>query len=484
MARKAITYGCDSYNLENIDKSSPRNKKVLFFVSWVSALSVVSFFSLELNLAISPDTQSALRIVSGLLPAASSLPLAQACWVRYHTLRQTSWMLASEGFSVYCILSILGMVTLGLFGLSENSDTVMSLALGISQLAAGVLMAAASFSKAVVPSGRTRAVAVRSLLTAAIGTILTLTAISGLDSLAPKLTSGLAAYTTSDAEQWEMRWRSALHSFHVAGLFASCFAFVLAVVGFWRKAEKESGLAQAFPYWLAAMAISGFLQASVAREGSFIWIAPALIANIAAVYLLCAFGVDAANAYRSSFYRTIELQAVHAVSSAVVGTKNVQEAAQAVVKSLTETLGVELAAIFLAKGENSVKLVAASGNRGIVPEVGSEYPLISEARSGFHTSKTALAFREQRIIVVKEALTEVDFVPWRLAARVQGYVVCVPLVHRSKCLGVLDLLFTQELIHLGLRDTLLSMIAGAIAPAMEERMCAQIETPVGAAQAA
>lgn len=470
MAQPAI-YRSDCSRHQKADcLSSQKKRRITLYVLWVGALAAASFLSLDLAAVFNSDSQRILRIVSGLLPAAAAVPMAQGCWVRYHTVRQISWMFAAQGFTAYAILCVLGMVSVGIFGVLSSSDTVMSLALWVSQLAAGVLWAIAAFSTAVVPSGCTRAVATRSLLTAALGTVVVLIAISGLDSLAPKLTSELAAYTASGTEQWELRWKSTLGSFHIAGLYASSLAFVLGIIGYWRKGEEEGGLTCAFPYWLTAMALSSFLQAVVAREGGFIWVAPAILTNIGAMQLICAFGADAASAYRSSFYRTTELRSVHGVSSAVSGTKTVPEAAQAVVESITDILQAELAAIFLATGENSVKLIAAHGAKGILPKVGNEYPLISQARSGFHTSNTALAFREQRIITIPEALTEADFVPWRLAAKVKGYVVCIPLIRRGKCLGVLDIMFPASLSFLASRETLFSMIADTAASAMEERL--------------
>ena len=74
------------------------------------------------------------------------------------------------------------------------------------------------------------------------------------------------------------------------------------------------------------------------------------------------------------------------------------------------------------------------------------------------------------MIVIPEAITECDFVPWRVAAKMRGYVVCAPLIHQGKCLGVLDLMLPIEISHLALHDDLFTMIAGTIAPALAAAM--------------
>ena len=439
----------------------------LYLACWVAALAVASRFLLRITLPLNDQSLCVLRAAFDAFPVVAMSALACYFWMRFHTGREVVWMLAALGFMTGAALTLAHMVAVVLLSESTASGrTAVGIVLTVSRLAPAALLASAAFSTATVPAGRARTVAARCMAAASLGAAFILLAAARLGIANHQSLRSLAGH---ELARGVFRWDAALASLQVVGLSAAAAAFTLAAIGFARTRRRSSEpiSAPSLTPWLASMTVATTLEAIAAREGGQVWLGSGMAACAGAILLVLGGALRSGWEYRFSHHRTTELAAVYTITSALAGARELKHMAERVVTAVGEAVQASLVSLYAAKDENTLVLVGAYGLDEAESRIGKEYPLISEARSGFHTSSTARAFREQKVTVVSEALTECDFVPWRVAAKLQGYVVCVPLVHGGKCLAVLDLLLPVELSHLAGRERLFEMIAGAVAPAIE-----------------
>ena len=139
-------------------------------------------------------------------------------------------------------------------------------------------------------------------------------------------------------------------------------------------------------------------------------------------------------------------------------------------RKFAKTTGAQLVALYLLNHEeNALRLEAAYGDTEGSLKVGSSYSLQPQARPGFHSGHTARAVSEQSTQVVTDVFADVEFLPWRLAARNDGWVVSVPLTSRGRTLGALDLYIVQDKPVQGERLEMLEAMASLVAPAIENR---------------
>ena len=453
-------------------RGKPEERHTYYLIYWVASLAVVFCIVLKSAWSPSPDAELVLRVAFDAAPLLAMLMAACYVWILFHTGREMTWLFATLGLVAGVALTLVHATALLATNESvEHQNMGMAVLLTLSRFVPAVLLAVAAFSTATVPAGRTKIVAARSLVIALCGTALLLMAAIRIENAAPQIGSAAGRLNVSAliSLHWGAIWRHLLVSFHTIGLFAASGAFALATIGYWRRARlMDDGMAATISYWLASMSLAALADALGARLtwGSD-WLASGTMACLGAASITLVGSVQSGLAYRLTLRRTMDLEAVHAITSALVGVKRSEQSWESVASAVAGALQARFACLFVAMEDDLLSLVAAHGFEEPHDGLGRAFPLASEARSGFHTSNTARAFREREIIVLHEAVSECDFVPWRMAARTNGYVVCLPIVRGGRSLGVLDLMYPTELSEFALRTNLFEMITGVLAPTIE-----------------
>ena len=439
-------------------RGKPDERHTYYLICWVATLVVVFYVVLKSTWSPSPDAELVLRVAFDAAPLLAMLMAACYVWILFHTGREVTWLFATLALVAGVALTLVHAAALLATNESvEHQYVGIAVLLMLSRFVPGVLLAMAAFSTATVPAGRAKIVASGSFAIALCGTALLLVAAGRLN---------VSAQTSL---HWGAIWRNLLDSFHTIGLFAASGAFALATIGYWRRARlKDDGMAATISYWLASMSLAALADALCARlTCSSDWLASGTMACLGAASITLVGSVQSGLAYRLTLRRTMDLEAVHAITSALVGVKRSEQTWESMASAVAGALQARFACLFVAMEDDLLSLVAAHGFEEPHDGLGRAFPLVSEARSGFHTSNTARAFRERKIIVLPEAVSECDFVPWRMVARTNGYVVCLPIVRGGRSLGVLDLMYPTELSEFARRTNLFEMITGVLAPTIE-----------------
>lgn len=180
------------------------------------------------------------------------------------------------------------------------------------------------------------------------------------------------------------------------------------------------------------------------------WWASHVYAFAALVVVLLKLGAEFGASYADAHSRVKHLEAVHYVSSRLTNTLDLRVVLLALVSDAADMLSAKFATIMLADDEGEHLTKAAVHGLPEEPlDPATPQPLNGSGRPAFYSGHTARAFREKRVVVVDDVYTDVEFVPWRLLARYDGYAVSVPLVYQDISLGVMNLFFEK---HIALND--------------------------------
>ena len=182
--------------------------------------------------------------------------------------------------------------------------------------------------------------------------------------------------------------------------------------------------------------------------------------------LLVRLGAEFGSSYADAHARVEHLETVHHISSRLNNTLDLGTVLRVLVSDMSDMLSARFASVMLVDEEGGS--LATAVTHGLPEEpLGSNRPnkLDGKAAPGSYEGHTLRAFREKRICVVDDVHTDVEFVPWKLLARYDGYAVSVPLIYQENALGVLNLFFDK---HIRLNDERLRLFqtlasAGAVA---------------------
>lgn len=165
--------------------------------------------------------------------------------------------------------------------------------------------------------------------------------------------------------------------------------------------------------------------------------------------LLVKLGVEFGMSYADAHARVDHLEAVHYISSRLSNTLDLRVVLLTFVTDTAKMLSARFSSIMLADEDGeSLATIATYGiiDASLQP---SESQKVAGRGTGFHAGHTARSFRERQICVVDDVFTDVEFVPWRLLAKYDGYSVSIPLIYHEVPLGVLNLFFEK---HIPLND--------------------------------
>jgi hypothetical protein len=272
----------------------------------------------------------------------------------------------------------------------------------------------------------------------------------------------------------------ALSVIHVIGRAVSSLVFIHAlgmaammvglVVFAARYMEDEDAFSDGIARCLV-LALTGMGALLVSRtDYDPLWWASHVLGISALLVLLIELAREFGASYSDAQTRIEHLEAVYRVSSQLSNTLDLRVVLLVLVSDIADMVQARYAAVMLVDdmGE-TLRAVATHGLPESPLKSNEPRKIEGSGRPGFHSGHTARAFREKRICVVDDVFTDVEFVPWKLLARSNGYAVSVPLVYQDVALGALNLFFDAHIPinaeRMRLFETLASSAAVAIANA-------------------
>lgn len=139
--------------------------------------------------------------------------------------------------------------------------------------------------------------------------------------------------------------------------------------------------------------------------------------------------------------------------------------------------GYHSTAIFMPGPERDALRIEGSWglSEAYVHQINHEHPLRLEASSDEGLSPTAEAFRGGRPVVITDVELEPTLAPWRPATRIQHYrsLVCVPVIVRSRVIGVLVCYGREPHLHSREEVDLLQLISRLAGTAIETARVAE-----------
>ncbi|MCL5105003.1 MAG: GAF domain-containing protein [Armatimonadetes bacterium] len=200
-----------------------------------------------------------------------------------------------------------------------------------------------------------------------------------------------------------------------------------------------------------------------------LWIMSQAVSACSWLALAIGFAVANAVAQGEIQERLSELEALHDVSWSIVGAGTLRDLLDMFADALKTKLDAKIVAVYLADdtGE-TLEVAAARGPEGYPANIGTKYATVSANRfPGFHSGHTTKAFKTMQIQTAREVFVDVELVPWRIIATEQGAAISLPLVEQGRSIGVMSLYFGDHKQITPHRIKLLSTIAAAAAPAIE-----------------
>lgn len=238
-----------------------------------------------------------------------------------------------------------------------------------------------------------------------------------------------------------------LKSLCILGIGSAALALIAHIR---RYAEQEDEFSKRIiPFLILSVAAGGGMLASHAEADPAWWTSHVLfIAGM--MILLLDLGLQFGSSYADAQARIRHMEAVHYMSSRLTNTLDLRVVLLALVSDTASMLSAKFASVMLA--DDNGRTLTSEVTYGL-PEspLKARQPQSVEGQGwpAFYSGHTARAFREKRICMVDDVFADVEFLPWKILARHNGYAVSVPLVYHDLALGVLNLFFEK---HVPLND--------------------------------
>lgn len=243
---------------------------------------------------------------------------------------------------------------------------------------------------------------------------------------------------------WERRSTLGLQALSTGLLAGALVAFAT------RHIQNEDALSHGLTKFLVFITSSGFARMLSIERYDRCWWCSNLLGFAALTTLILMLWKEFGKSYADAHTRIRHMEAVHVMSSMLTTTLDIRVVLLTLVSDAANMLSARFASVMLADdaGETLTTVVTHG-----LPEdpLGPSKPqaVQGSGRPDFYSGHIAKAFREKRICVVDDVYTDVEFVPWRLLAKCNGYAVSVPLLCQDIALGVLNLFFDR---HVPLND--------------------------------
>ena len=368
-------------------------------------------------------------------------------WVQYNVTREQRFLLSTIAFSGVSLAALVHVVRSSLFPGDSSQFLMVGMRYSTGwHIAAAVLLIMAAGNNGVNNAQTYRRTGGRALITSLVFSICVMVVPLVFDPewlhlrsiLPPPFASALNGLWTD---------LMSLRSLSVLGMGAFTLALITHMRG---HAEQEDEFSKRLVPFLTLAVSAG--AASLASRNSFdpAWWASHGLFICGLMVLLIEVGMQFGSSYADAQSRIRHMEAVHYMSSRLTNTLDLRVVLLALVSDTASMLSAKFASVMLSddSGRNLTTEVTyglpESPLRKREPQEveGQGYPK-------FFSGHTAMAFREKRICMVDDVFTDVEFLPWKVLARHDGYAVSVPLVYHDLALGVLNLFFEK---HVPLND--------------------------------
>jgi transcriptional regulator with GAF, ATPase, and Fis domain len=215
-------------------------------------------------------------------------------------------------------------------------------------------------------------------------------------------------------------------------------------------AVKEDDLSKRLVPFLTLAVSAGAGSLASHHDFDMVWWVSHALYICGMMVLLTELGIQFGSSYSDAQSRIKHMEAVHYMSSRLTNTLDLRVVLLALVSDTASMLSAKFASVMLS--DDSGQTLTTEVTYGL-PEspLRQRKPQEVEGKGypAFYSGHTARAFREKRICTVDDVFTDVEFLPWKVLARHDGYAVSVPLVYHDLALGVLSLFFEK---HVALND--------------------------------
>lgn len=256
-----------------------------------------------------------------------------------------------------------------------------------------------------------------------------------------------------------------LYAFAV--LFAAC-----ALTGYYRRVNPSRQMARLMCYFLAICGLGIIYELLSENRFDQMWLLSHILLLDAWFVLIGKFAMQNSYAHKEAADRLDEVEALHQISWSLVGAVSVAELLGLFAQSLGSRLQAKNVVVYLADdNDEALRVAAAYGSDEFNNSIGAKFRVKSENRfPGFHSGHTARAFITGESQIVNDIYVDVEFIPWRVIAVENGCAVSLPLTDRDKAIGVINLYFSDCSHLTPQRLRLLTTIAAAATPAIENAL--------------
>ncbi|MCE5323940.1 GAF domain-containing protein [bacterium] len=461
VSKLVVTEGIRSTNpnaeslFEQITSSRTTYRRLVAGILLTTVLSIAAKMVLPAGYLNALGNSSTLMLAAGACVgfAGATYLLARFvlnCELR-HLILASAFITIAEGHALQIILDIRMPGSLSAGWVSSAAWTI-----------SGILFACSAYVNTTCKTGTRRSALVQSLLVCLLVLVGPLIAV-------PYVIDGPLNTYISTMEQGSV-------PFLAAGMLTRLAAVVLylvTLIGFFRRTYTNNDrMAGMICFAFIPLIVSlAFRMVSTTRFDDWSIIS-LILESLSWLAIMCGFCIQNAIMQREAQDRLQELDALHQVSWSVVGTGTLHDLLDLYARTHQEQLGVKVAAVYLVDETGyNLELYALRGPADCPGAIGKKYPVMSENRwPGFHTGHTAKAFLTKEVQVANDVFVDVEFIPWRMVASDDGCAVSLPLVVRNNSIGVVNLYFEDCKLLTRQRLRLLSIIAGAAAPAIASAM--------------
>jgi hypothetical protein len=221
-------------------------------------------------------------------------------------------------------------------------------------------------------------------------------------------------------------------------------------------------------YWMTAMMIGSVATCAFWREPQTVVLQVRTLEIVAITALLVGLSSVGERRQREATEKMGDLDAMQKISWSLVGAATLNDICSAFATAISEGFGDSPVVVYLAEeGNLDLTIAAAAGMDDSTVFVGKKCSLRPERRPGFHCGHTARAFASGSVETTSDIFSDAEFMPWRAVAKHDGLVVSVPLPHKGRVVGVVNL-FLSGVSTLGEgRKKLLQSVAVSVSPAIE-----------------
>lgn len=237
-----------------------------------------------------------------------------------------------------------------------------------------------------------------------------------------------------------------------------------------KESQLDTGDIYPICYWVVGMVLSKGISLVSWQNQVGYWGIKAVLEFSAVSALVFGLFRD----YERYHYRTkVEmdnLKSMDSISWALVGAASISELTSILAQSISKSLNDCYVAIYLATGQElELEIAATHKIDDPLVEVGRMLSLKPQRRSGFHNGHTSRAFQTGEMQTVQEVFSDVEFIPWRQAAREEGLVVSMPIKNNGSVSGVINVFLPGAKTVDEPKMSLLKSTANAVARAIENR---------------